>query len=147
MEAERPAGQEGLRRFSYPSDIVAGYHVRLVLYGALDVFAPSGSKTRALSLLVAEADEALGKLREALGEGEWELSTMEAEGRGILVAESPDATVGVVASEAEDGQVLTLVLSSRRDEALGRAERELRAILAEICPSAQEVAGERESHV
>ena len=129
-----------LKEFSFPSDIVASYQMRLLLYGALDLFIPSTrTKTRAFSIIIEGAGEGLEITCAKLEEKGWRLGSAEAEGRDIVVAERGGVILGSVISKAEDGLVLTLLLSSEDERVLRDVEEQIRTALSEAFPEAEEV--------
>jgi len=128
------------RQFSFPSDIVAGYQMRLLLYGAPDIFIPTArTRTVGFSLATEEAGWALEEACARLREMGWEIERADVEGREVVVASRPGVLVGLVASEADDGGVLTVLVSSEDEGAVREAEREVRAALSEALPGAREL--------
>ena len=129
-----------MKKLAFPSDIVASYHVRLLLYGALDIFVPS-TRTRigSFSLILDDAEGVLEKACAKLEEMGWEIEGAEAEGRDIMVARRRGAVLGLVASEAEDGCVLTALISSGDEAVVREAEGHIKAALLEALPGAEEV--------
>ena len=133
--------EEGVKKLSFPSDIVASYHVRLLLHGALDIFVPStGTRTKSFSLILDDPEGVLERACAKLEEMGWEIEGAEAEGRDIVVARRQGAVLGLVASEAENGCVLTVLISSEDGRIVRENERLVRSALLEALPGAGEVA-------
>ena len=133
-------GKTALKKLPFPSDIVASYQVRLLLYGALDVFVPSSrTKIKAFSLAIDGAGDVLEIARAKLEERGWEVRGAKAEDRDILVAEGEGALLGLVVTEAEDAVVLTILISSKDEGVLRDVEERVKSVLSETFQGAEEV--------
>ena len=142
--AELPSVEFDVRKFGYPADVVAGYHVRLLTYGATEKLVPTpGHVQEAVSFFLPDR-EALDKLVLGLASRGWELENVRAGGRKVAIAAhgAGELRAGLVASEAEGKLVLTLVISTPEREALRKALAELEELVMEMAPGAKKL-GER----
>ena len=133
---ERPwVPRIAIPELAYPTDVVADYLARSMIYGHLEEFVPrSGQRLKRIYLSVQDAEEALNALTRALLDGGWVLRKA---GEDLMLALRGEVLVGLKAALASDGPVLTLVASAPSVQSLDRALGELKALLDRACPGAK----------
>jgi len=132
-EGREAQGARQVPEFGFPSDIVAGYHVRLLYYELLDIFCRKGI-SRASSWLVQASWDLLSLAEGWLREKGWRTEALELGGRKILLARraSEGITMGLVASRCPDGVVVTALCSAEDEESVGRALGELGGLMEKV---------------